>query len=80
MSLNNNYKVDGTTFTEPTLSIRYKFVIRPASEIANRIKDSKADETTPLWMKPYMSRKIMERLIYNWVGSLIIMRGMTEIK
>lgn len=47
VSLNNNYKVDGTTFTEPTLSIRYKFVIRPASEIANRIKDSKADETTP---------------------------------
>ena len=39
--------MDGTTFTEPTLSIRYKFVIRPASEIANRIKDSKADETTP---------------------------------
>ena len=47
VSLNNNYKVDGTTFTEPTLSVRYKFVIRPASEIANRIKDSKADETTP---------------------------------
>lgn len=47
VSLNNNYKVDGTTFTEPTLSIRYKFVVRPASEIANRIKDSKADETTP---------------------------------
>lgn len=47
VSLNNNYKMDETTFTEPTLSVRYKFVIRPASEIANRIKDSKADETTP---------------------------------
>ena len=47
VSLNDNYKMNGNTFTEPTLSVRYKFVIRPASEIANRIKDSKADETTP---------------------------------
>lgn len=47
VSLNDNYKIDGITFTEPTLSVRYKFVIRPASEIANRIKDSKADGTTP---------------------------------
>ena len=29
---------DGSTLTEPTLSKRYKFVIRPASEIADRIK------------------------------------------
>lgn len=42
VSLNSDYKRNGTTFTEPTLSVRYKFVIRPASEIANRIKNSKA--------------------------------------
>ena len=60
VSLNNNYKVDGTTFTEPTLSVRYKFVIRPASEIANRIKDSKADETTPFMDEttPFMDETI----------------------
>ncbi len=34
-------------FTEPTLSIRYKFVIRPAKEIAERIKASGANDTIP---------------------------------
>ena len=32
---------DGSTLTEPTLSKRYKFVIRPASEIADKIQAAK---------------------------------------
>lgn len=46
MSLNaDDYKIsaDGRTFTEPELSVRYKFIIRPASEIAERIKTSGAN-------------------------------------
>ena len=43
VSMNSDYSPtgslsDGATLTEPTLSKRYKFVIRPASEIADRIK------------------------------------------
>ncbi len=34
-------------FTEPTLSVRYKFVIRPAKEIAERIKASGANDMIP---------------------------------
>ena len=46
VSLNaDDYKIsaDGRTFTEPELSVRYKFIIRPASEIAERIKTSGAN-------------------------------------
>lgn len=47
VSLNKDYVNNGTTITEPTLSVRYKFVIRPASEIAKRIAESGADSDTP---------------------------------
>lgn len=47
VSLNKDYAESGTTITEPTLSVRYKFVIRPASEIAKRIAESGADSNTP---------------------------------
>lgn len=35
-----NYKTSGNTFTEPTLSIRFKFVIRKASWIADELKNA----------------------------------------
>lgn len=48
VSLNTDLEGSGTnTITEPTLSVRYKFIIRPASIIAERIKDSGATETKP---------------------------------
>lgn len=55
LSLNVDYLPGGTeaptgtniTITEPSLSVRYKFVVRPASEIADRIKISRADDHTP---------------------------------
>lgn len=51
VSLNVDYLPAGTssatTITEPTLSVRYKFVIRPASEIADRIAESGASDTKP---------------------------------
>lgn len=47
VSLNKDYVTSGTTITEPTLSVRYKFVIRPASEIAQRIAESGASDTKP---------------------------------
>lgn len=48
VSLNTDLGGSGTnTITEPTLSVRYKFIIRPASIIAERIKDSGATETKP---------------------------------
>ena len=38
VSMNTDYNLNGSTLTEPTLSKRYKFVIRPAKEIADKIK------------------------------------------
>ena len=40
VSMNTDEKLSGSTLTEPTLSKRYKFVIRPASEIAEKIKNA----------------------------------------
>ena len=40
VSMNIDEHLDGNTLTEPTLSKRYKFVIRPASEIAEKIKNA----------------------------------------
>ncbi len=37
ISINDDGELSGTTLTEPTLSKRYKFIIHPASEIANKI-------------------------------------------
>lgn len=57
VSLNaDDYKisVDGRTFTEPELSVRYKFIIRPASEIAERIKTSGAN----ILDKPFMEENL----------------------
>ena len=38
VSMNTDYSLSGSTLTEPTLSKRYKFVIRPAKEIADKIQ------------------------------------------
>lgn len=57
VSLNaDDYKIsaDGRTFTEPELSVRYKFIIRPASEIAERIKTSGAN----ILDKPFMEENL----------------------
>ena len=40
VSMNTDENLSGSTLTEPTLSKRYKFVIRPASEIAEKIKNA----------------------------------------
>lgn len=40
VSMNTDEKLSGSKLTEPTLSKRYKFVIRPASEIAEKIKNA----------------------------------------
>lgn len=46
VSLNTDLVGSGTSkITEPTLSVRYKFVIRPASVIAERIRSSGADQS-----------------------------------
>lgn len=46
VSLNTDLVGSGTNeITEPTLSIRYKFVIRPASVIAGQIRSSGADQS-----------------------------------
>lgn len=57
VSLNaDDYKIsaDGKTFTEPELSVRYKFIIRPASEIAERIRTSGANEID----KPFIEENL----------------------
>ena len=48
ISINDNGTLDKTnhTLTEPTLSKRYKFIIRPASVIANQIKDNGPEKYT----------------------------------
>ena len=43
----NDKNIASKEFTEPTLSVRYKFVIRPAKEIAERIKASGANDMIP---------------------------------
>ncbi|WP_455624209.1 T9SS type A sorting domain-containing protein [Parabacteroides sp.] len=43
ISLNKDYTENGTTLIEPTLSKRYKFIIKPATEIADRIDAAKGN-------------------------------------
>lgn len=55
VSLNaDDYKISGGTLTEPELSVRYKFIIRPASEIAERIKTSGANNVD----KPFIEENL----------------------
>ncbi len=84
ISINDDGSLDKTnhTLTEPTLSKRYKFIIRPASVIANQIKDGPEKYTieTPHGTKHVNLQMALSSENYYWYGDDNTLQSSTEGK